>query len=89
MDLLRHGRMDRLFTGVRALSTLGAFLRTFIAGHVRQLDAVAARSLAALARNAPILPGADQGWSRLRADSAFFAHNVGGVQTRSLTGGLP
>src|SRR5665811_2016488 len=61
MDLLRHGGMDRLFTGVRAPSTLGTFLRTFTFGHVRQLDAVASRFLAALARNAPLLPGADQG----------------------------
>ena len=60
MDLLRHGGMDRLFTGVRAPSTLGTFLRTFTFGHVRQLDAVAARFLTALAKNAPILPGADQ-----------------------------
>src|SRR4051794_18654319 len=29
MDLLRHGGMERLFTGVRAPSTLGTFLRTF------------------------------------------------------------
>jgi len=61
MDLLRHGGMGRLFTGVRAPSTLGTFLRTFTFGHVRQLDAVASRFLAALAKNAPILPGADQG----------------------------
>jgi hypothetical protein len=38
MALLRHGAMDRLFTGVRAPSTLGTFLRTFTFGHVRQLD---------------------------------------------------
>jgi len=43
MDLLRHGAMGRLFTGVRAPSTLGTFLRTFTFGHVRQLDAVASR----------------------------------------------
>jgi hypothetical protein len=61
MDLLRHGGMDRLFTGIRAPSTLGTFLRTFTFGHVRQLDAVASRFLIALAKNAPILPGADQG----------------------------
>jgi len=61
MDLLRHGGMGRLFTGVRAPSTLGTFLRTFTFGHVRQLDAVASRFLTALASNAPILPGADQG----------------------------
>ena len=43
MDLLRHGGMGRLFTGVRAASTLGIFLVAFSFGHVRQLDAVAAR----------------------------------------------
>ena len=61
MDLLRHGGMGRLFTGIRAPSTLGTFLRTFTFGHVRQLDAVASRFLITLAKNAPILPGADQG----------------------------
>jgi hypothetical protein len=60
MDLLCHGGMRRLFTGIRAPSTLGTFLRTFTFGHVRQLDAVASRFLTALAENAPILPGADQ-----------------------------
>src|SRR5215210_4398804 len=49
MDLLRHGGMGRLFTGVRAPSTLGTFLRAFTFGHVRQLDAVAAGLLARLA----------------------------------------
>ena len=49
MDLLRHGVMKRLFTGVRAPSTLGTFLRTFTFGHVRQLDAVASRLLIELA----------------------------------------
>jgi hypothetical protein len=47
MDLLRHGEMGRLFAGVRAPSTLGTFLRTFRFGHVRQLDAVAARFIPA------------------------------------------
>jgi hypothetical protein len=60
LDLLRHGAMDRVFAGVRAPSTLGTFLRRFTFGHVRQLDAVAARFLAALAGAAPLLPGADQ-----------------------------
>ncbi len=32
MDLLRQGGMGRLFTGVRAPSTLGVFLRTFTCG---------------------------------------------------------
>lgn len=60
MDLLRHGGMDRLFTGVRAPSTLGTFLRTFTFGHVRQLDAVASRFLTGLTRHAPLLAGADR-----------------------------
>jgi hypothetical protein len=55
MDLLRHGGMDRLFGGVRAPSTLGTFLRAFTFGHVRQLDAVAARFLAGLSQLAPIM----------------------------------
>jgi len=53
MDLLRHGAMGRLFLG--GASTLGTFLRGFRFGHVLQLDAVAARLLAGLARHAPIL----------------------------------
>ncbi len=56
LDLLRHGGMDRLFGGVRAPSTLGTFLRCFTFGHVRQLDAVAARLLARLAAMTPLLP---------------------------------
>jgi len=59
MGLLRHGAMRRLFTGVRAPSTLGTFLRSFTFGHVRQLDAVASRLLISLAAQAPLLPGAD------------------------------
>jgi len=57
MDLLRHGGMSRLFTDVRAPSTLGTFMRLFTFGHVRQLDAVAAGLLTRLAGAAPILPG--------------------------------
>lgn len=60
MDLLRHGGMSRLFAGVRAPSTLGTFLRSFTFGHVRQLDAVHSRLLINLARQAPLLPGADE-----------------------------
>ena len=55
MAVLRHGGMGRLFTGVRAPSTLGTFLRSFRFGHVRQLDAVATRFLTGLARHAPII----------------------------------
>jgi len=57
---LRHGGMGRLFTGVRAPSTLGTFLRTFTFGHVRQLDAVASRLLVNLAGCVPLLPGAGE-----------------------------
>ena len=60
LDLLRHGGMGRLFTGIRAPSTLGTFLRLFRFGHVRQLDAVAAGLLTRLAAAAPVLPDADQ-----------------------------
>jgi hypothetical protein len=60
MDLLRHGGMGRLFTGIYAPSTLGSFLRSFAFGHVRQLDAVAARLVAHLAGRAPLLPDAGQ-----------------------------
>lgn len=42
-------------------STLGTALRTFTFGHVRQFHAVVSRFLIALATNAPLLPGADQG----------------------------
>jgi Transposase DDE domain group 1 len=55
MAVLRHGGLGRLFTGVRAPSTLGTFLRGFRFGHVRQLDAVAARFLTGLARQAPLM----------------------------------
>ena len=56
MDLLRHGAMGVLCTGIRAPSTLGTFLRCFTFGHVRQLDAVAARLLGNLAALSPVLP---------------------------------
>ena len=59
LDLLRHGGMGRLFDGVRAPSTNGTFLRSFRFGHVRQLDAVAARFVSALAGHTPVLPDAD------------------------------
>ena len=58
MDLMRHGGSGRLFTGIRAPSTLGTFLRSFSFGHIRQLDAVASRLLINLSGQAPLLPGA-------------------------------
>ncbi len=39
---------------------MGTFLRRFTFGHVRQLDAVAARLVARLATVTPLLPGSDQ-----------------------------
>src|SRR3954469_9390520 len=64
LDVLRHGGMARLFTGIRAPSTLGSFLRLFRFGHARQLDAVAAGLLARLVAATPVLPDADQGGVR-------------------------
>ena len=59
MDLLRHGAMDVLFGGVRAPSTLGSHLRSYTWGHVAQLEKVSRLFLAELARQAPLLPGAE------------------------------
>lgn len=58
MALLRHGGMRKLFTSCYAPSTLGSFLRAFTFGHVRQLDAVAARFLQGLAAETPLLGSA-------------------------------
>jgi hypothetical protein len=60
LDLLRHGGMARLFSGIRAPSTLGTFLRLFRFGHVRQLDAVAAGLLTRLVAATSVLPDVDQ-----------------------------
>jgi hypothetical protein len=72
-------------------STLGTFLRTFTFGHLRQFHAVVSRFLIALAANAPLLPGADQGCYvdiddtkacggrglvTVHADSAYYGHDV-------------
>ena len=61
MRILRHGGMSRLFDRVYAPSTLGSFLRSFKFGHVRQLDAVSSRFLAALTSESPsLLPAGDE-----------------------------
>ncbi len=60
LDVLRHGGMGRVFTGLRAATTLGTHLRGYRFGHVRQVDAVASRLLVRLANVSPILAGADQ-----------------------------
>jgi Transposase DDE domain group 1 len=59
MDLLRHGAMDALFGGIRAPSTLGSHLRCYAWGNVAQLEKAGREFLIALARRAPLLPGAD------------------------------
>ena len=59
MDLLRHGAMDVLFSGVRAPSTLGSHLRSYSWGNVRQLEAVNRVLLTELTRRSPLLPGKD------------------------------
>jgi hypothetical protein len=59
MALLRHGGMGKVFDACYAPSTLGSFLREFAFGHVRQLDAVAARLLDGLAARTPLLAGID------------------------------
>ena len=59
MALLRHGGMGQVVKSAYAPSTSGSFLRSFTFGHVRQLDAVADRFLARLARRAPLISPAD------------------------------
>ncbi|KAA9394197.1 IS1380 family transposase [Kocuria coralli] len=53
LDVLRHGGMPRLFSGTRAPSTLGTFLRSFTHGHVQQLDAIGGDLLAGLTGRVP------------------------------------
>ena len=57
LEVLRHGAMPALFSGIRVPSTLGSFLRAFTWGNVRQLGKVNRLVLAELARRAPLLPG--------------------------------
>jgi hypothetical protein len=59
MDLLRHGAMSTLFGGIRAPSTLGSHLRSYNWGNVSQLEKAAREFLVRLARESPLLPGAD------------------------------
>jgi DDE family transposase len=59
MGLLRHGAMDALFGGIRAPSTLGSHLRSYTWGNVAQLEKASREFLAELARQAPLLPGAE------------------------------
>ena len=59
MDVLRHGALPQVMGGVRAPSTLGAFLRGCTFGNVRQLAAVHRRVLVRSAQQTPLLPGAE------------------------------
>src|SRR5665213_2086339 len=59
MALLRHGAMGTIFDHPYAPSTLGSFLREFTFGHVRQLDAVAARLLSGLRDRTALVAGID------------------------------
>ena len=59
MGLLRHAAMGTLFGGVRAPSTLGSHLRCYTWGNVSQLEKAGREFLAELARQSPLLPGAD------------------------------
>jgi hypothetical protein len=61
MALLRHGGMGRVFANAYAPSTLGSFVRAFSFGHVRQLDAVAARFLTRLAAQTPLIVSSPAG----------------------------
>jgi hypothetical protein len=58
LNLVRHGGMAALFTGVYAPSTVGEFLREFTHGHVRQLQAAGRDVLVELAGRTPLLEGA-------------------------------
>src|SRR6478735_8450444 len=55
LAVLRHGGMAKLFARIYAPSTLCSFLRMFRFGHVRQLDAVAARFLHELTDLTPVV----------------------------------
>jgi hypothetical protein len=59
LGLPRHGAMPVLFSGIRAPSTLGSFLRSFTWGNVRQVEKVSRLLPAELGRRAPLLPGRD------------------------------
>jgi len=60
LDVVRHGGLPRLFTGIRAPSTLGTFLRDFTIGHVAQLEKTASQVLGNLVGLAPVLPEVDK-----------------------------
>lgn len=71
MSLLRHGGMNTLFTGRYAPSTLGSFLRAFTFGHVRQLDAIASRTLASLGTQTPLITHNTDGYVYVDVDDTI------------------
>ena len=88
MGLLRHGAMDVLFGGVRAPSTLGSHLRSYTWGNVAQLEKAGREFLAALARQAPLLPGAET-LAFIDVDSMqkrVYGHKKQGAGTRRSRG---
>jgi Transposase DDE domain group 1 len=60
VDRLRQAGNRGVFTGMRAPSTLGTFLRALTHGHVQQLNQVLREGLVRLAEQVDLLPGADQ-----------------------------
>ena len=71
LDVVRHGGMPKVFGGVRAPSTYGTFLRALTFGHVRQLDAVHARTLAGLTAVAPRLLAGTQAMAFIDVDDTI------------------
>ena len=72
LNRVRHGAMGTLFDRPYAPSTLGSFLRQFTFGHIRQLDAVASRFLAALAEATPIVAGIGTGRVMVDIDDSII-----------------
>ncbi|MEU9190047.1 hypothetical protein AB0D14_37045 [Streptomyces sp. NPDC048484] len=60
LDVLRHGGLPKLFSGVRAPSTLGMFLRAFTWSHVRQLESAARAFACNLAAHTGFVPKGDE-----------------------------
>jgi hypothetical protein len=59
MGVLRHGATGALVAGLRAPSTLGSHLRSYTWGSALQVEKAGRELLVRLAREAPLLPGAE------------------------------
>jgi hypothetical protein len=92
LDVIRHGGMHHLFTGVYAPSTLGSFLRAFTHGHTRQLAAASRRVLVNLTARTPILAGATE-LTYVDIDSllrrVYGKHKQGASYGHTKVGGYP